>query len=114
MSETPPQKKLFFAHPRGTYNSKAEQIALDYIKLLFPHHEIITQTALCPTQGQQAKEGNTAITPPMLIVWSLCRLVTGRSTALRRAKYHPRFEKMAKFTSSMFGMMAYLRACAAT
>lgn len=48
MSETPPQKKLFFAHPRGTYNSKAEQIALDYIKALFPHHEIINPNSSTP------------------------------------------------------------------
>lgn len=48
MSETPPQKKLFFAHPRGTYNSKAEQIALDYIRLLFPHHEIINPNSTTP------------------------------------------------------------------
>lgn len=45
MSETPPQKKLFFAHPRGTYNSKAEQIALDYIKALFLTTRLSTQTA---------------------------------------------------------------------
>lgn len=41
MNTSAPKKRLYFAHPKGTYDSNIETTAQHYLKALFPRHEIV-------------------------------------------------------------------------